>query len=136
MDGAELCVGAVVVAADHLLLVRRGHAPDRGIWSIPGGRVAPGETPAEAVVRELAEETGIVGVCGQLLGRVHRGSGRRRFVILDFSVEVSGRPVPVAGDDADQAMWVPLDRIQSLPLVDGLAEFLRDHGVAAAPRPT
>ncbi|MHB1912084.1 MAG: NUDIX domain-containing protein, partial [Acidimicrobiales bacterium] len=63
----EVCVGAVVVDDDRLLLIRRGHGPAAGEWSVPGGRVEAGETLAEAVVREVLEETGLEIVCDDLL---------------------------------------------------------------------
>ena len=56
-----VCVGAIALDGDRLLLVRRGQSLAAGRWSIPGGRVEPGETLAEAVVREVAEETGLEG---------------------------------------------------------------------------
>jgi ADP-ribose pyrophosphatase YjhB (NUDIX family) len=59
MPGPDLCVGAVVVLDGALLLVQRAFAPGAGEWSVPGGRVELGETLVEAVVRELAEETGL-----------------------------------------------------------------------------
>ena len=58
-DRPQICVGAVARRAEHLLLIKRGTAPGLGQWSLPGGRVELGETMAEAVLRELAEEAGI-----------------------------------------------------------------------------
>lgn len=125
----ELCVGAIAVDADRLLLVRRGRGPAAGEWSVPGGRVEVGETLAEAVVRELAEETGLEGLCGPLMGWVERIGDDHHFVILDFEVTVLDAVHPMAGDDATEARWVPLDDVAALNLVDGLAEFLHEHGV-------
>ena len=68
----EVCVGAIAVEEGRLLLVRRGHGPAAGEWSIPGGRVEAGELLAEAVVRELLEETGVEGVCDRMVGWVER----------------------------------------------------------------
>lgn len=88
-----------------------------------------GELLAEAVVRELAEETGLEGVCGQLLGWVERIEEPYHSVILDFTVTVLDAEPVMAGDDASEALWVPLSDVAELALVDGLAEFLHDHGV-------
>jgi mutator protein MutT len=125
----EVCVGAVVVVADRLLLIRRGHGPGAGEWSIPGGRVEGGETLAEAVVRELAEEAGVEGVCGELVGWVERIGSDHHFVILDFACTLLDDREPVAGDDAVEARWVPLADVAEQRLVEGLAEFLHDKGV-------
>jgi len=122
-------VGAVVVSDDQLLLVRRGRGPAQGEWSVPGGHVEAGETLAEAVVRELREETGIAGVCAELMGWVERIGDDYHFVILDFRVVALDDGEPVAGDDAAEAAWVPLHEVAELNLVDGLAEFLADHDV-------
>lgn len=128
-DVPQVCVGAVSVLNGCLLLIRRGREPSAGAWSVPGGRVAPGELLAEAVVRELREETGLEGVCGALLGVAEVLDEHRHFVILDYSVTVLDDATPVPGDDAAEAAWVPLEDVADLPLVDGLAEFLHDHGV-------
>jgi 8-oxo-dGTP diphosphatase len=122
-------VGAVAVLDDHLLLVRRGRGPAAGSWSFPGGRVERGELLAEAVVREVREETGLECVCGPLVGWVERIDDDHHFVILDFDVTVLADQDPVAGDDAAETRWVPLPDVLALPLVEGLAEFLHDHRI-------
>ncbi len=110
-------------------MIRRGHGPAGGRWSIPGGRVEFGETLAEAVVRELAEETGLEALCDQLVGWVERIGDDHHFLIVDFAVTVLSTEAPMAGDDAAEAAWVPVADVASLPLVDGLAEFLHEHGI-------
>jgi 8-oxo-dGTP diphosphatase len=126
----EVCVGAVVVEDGRLLLIRRGRGPAQGEWSVPGGRVEAGELLAEAVVRELAEETGLEGVCGEMIGWVERIGEDHHFVILDFAVTLLDPDGdPIAGDDAAEAAWVPLHELADLQLVEGLAEFLHDHKI-------
>src|SRR5437773_9440517 len=111
MIGPQVCVGAIAVENDALLLIKRGRAPGSGLCSLPGGRVEPGETLAEAVVRELAEETGIEAVCDQFVGWVERIGADYHYVILDFRVTVLDAGDPMAGDDADEAAWVPLQSV-------------------------
>jgi 8-oxo-dGTP diphosphatase len=125
----EVCVGAIVVRDESLLLVRRGRGPAAGEWSVPGGRVEAGETLAEAVVRELEEETGLAGVCGPFLGWVERISPEHHHVILDFEVVVLDSGAPSAGSDAAEARYVPLYEVTELDLVEGLAEFLAEQGI-------
>lgn len=128
--GPQVCVGAIAVDDERLLLVRRGNEPGAGSWSVPGGRVEPGETVGEAVVREVREETGLEALCGSLLGWVERIGDEHHFVILDFVVEILDAAEPTAGDDALEAAWIPLvDIAEMTDLVDGLAEFLHEHGV-------
>ena len=87
---------------------------------------------AEAVVRELREETGMDGVCEGLVGWVERIGAGSHYVILDFRVTILDGVAPTAGDDAAEAAWVPLHRVEELPLSEGLADFLHDHGVLKA----
>ena len=133
MTRPEVCVGAIARSGDALLLVLRGREPGRGLWSVPGGRVEAGESLADAVVRELREETGLDGACGPFVGWIERIGRDHHFVILDFEVSgVEGPPVP--GDDADDARWVPIAALDELPLVYGLVDFLRESGVIDASR--
>jgi mutator protein MutT len=124
-----VAVGAIVVADDALLMVKRRRAPAAGQWSIPGGRVEPGEQLRQAVVREVREETGLAVIVGDLAGWVERIHDDHHFVILDFfagPVESARRLT--AGDDAAAARWVPYAEIAELDLVDGLLDFLRGVG--------
>ena len=98
--------------------------------------MAAGETLAAAVERELAEETGLEVVCGEFIGWVERVSDDFHFVIMDFRVGLVGQlddagPLPSlsASDDAVEAAWLPLDQLDSVPLVAGLHEFLRAHQI-------
>lgn len=115
------CVGAVVLDdRRRLLLVCRANEPGRGLWSVPGGRVEPGETAAAAVVREVREETGLDVQVGRLLGRVSRGP----YDIDDFACTAVGGTL-VAGDDALDARFADPDELADLPLTAGLLEALR-----------
>jgi mutator protein MutT len=125
----EVCVGAIAVDEDHILLIRRGRAPGEGLWSVPGGRVEAGETLVEAVVRELREETALEGVCGSLVGCTERIGAGFHYVILDFWVTIVAGREPAAASDAAAAAWVSLEEVADLPLAEGLAEFLHDHGI-------
>jgi 8-oxo-dGTP diphosphatase len=124
------CVGAVVHdATGRLLMVRRATEPGRGRWSLPGGRVEPGETDAEAVIRELREETGLEVVPGELVGSVERPARTGIYLIFDYAAEVAGG-VLRAGDDAAAATWASAAEFTAMEraghLVDDLAATLRE----------
>ena len=105
------CTGAIVWRGDEVLLIRRGKAPRKGEWSIPGGRIAFGEMMRFAALREVREETGceveIAGLC-DVVDSVVEGI---HAVLIDFNARwVSGEPM--AGDDADEAMFVKLEDVK------------------------
>ena len=122
------CVGAVVHdGRGRLLLVRRGRDPGRGLWSIPGGRVEPGESDTAAVVREVEEETGLAVEVVRFLGTVHRPAPTGgTYEIRDFlaALVAGAAPEPVAGDDAAAVRWAARADLEDLPLVAGLLEAL------------
>ena len=142
------CVGAVIKDDQgRLLLIKRGHEPGAGLWSVPGGRVEPGETDAEALVREMREETGLAVQAGPLLGRVRRpaqdgpaaaggqdspaAAGGQDSAILDirdYAATVTGGTL-CPGDDAAEARWVAVSELPSLPITEGLVEALTSWGV-------
>lgn len=130
-DGPIDAVGAVVVDAQgRVLLVRRGRPPRVGSWTLPGGRLEPGETFAQAVAREVLEETAVDAevVCG--LGAVDvRGEGFA-YRIHEHLLRARDASPPQAGDDAADARWATRDealglgvRAEAMAVVDrGLAE--------------
>lgn len=109
-------IGVAVLRAEPpaVLLVRRGKAPNRGSWSLPGGAQELGETAEAAARRELAEETGLE--VGQLhlaanVDSIHHdpdGRVRYHYTILDFAA-LYRSGTPLAGGDAAEAAWAPLD---------------------------
>lgn len=131
MDGSIPCAGAIIHDdAGRLLLVRRAHEPGRGRWSIPGGRCLADESTADACVREVREETGLVVVIDRVAGSVERLTpGGDHYEIHDFVCHVIGGKL-LAGDDAVDARWLSATQLHDLEsagrIVDGLAEALRD----------
>ena len=128
-DRPIACVGGLAYdEAGRLLLVQRANEPGRGLWSVPGGRVEPGEDDAAALVREMWEETGLRVTPGELVGRVQRGP----FAISDYRCTVVDGPLR-AGDDALDARFVDRAAMAALPLVDGLLDALTEWDALPGP---
>jgi 8-oxo-dGTP diphosphatase len=123
------CVGALVYDDRHrLLLVQRVNEPGAGQWTLPGGRVEPGEDDDAAVVREIAEETGLEVTVGEFVGEVERDAPDGRvFVIRDYlAVPVGG--TLAAGDDAADARFVDREELEELTTVQLLVDTLTQWG--------
>jgi mutator protein MutT len=105
-----VAVGAIIVKEDRVLLVRRGSAPMKGHWTLPGGVLELGESLHDGVVREVREETGLIVEpveLVELVERIHREQERVQYhyVIADYLCRVTGGEARAASD-ADDLRWV------------------------------
>jgi len=123
-------VGAVVIHEGRVLLVKRGHPPLAGEWSIPGGVLEVGETVREAAAREALEETGLVVEPKELLGvfdRILRDPAnkvRYHYVLIDFLCRQVGGELRAASDAAE-VRWCTPAEVETLPLPKDTAEVIR-----------
>ena len=122
-------VGAIIIEGDRVALVKRGHAPLQGRWSIPGGVLEVGETLRTAAVREALEETGLTVEPGELLGVFERvvpdeqGKMRYHYVLIDFLCSrVAGELL--AGDDAEEVGWFRREELAALELARETEEVI------------
>jgi 8-oxo-dGTP diphosphatase len=133
-SGTAHAVSAAIFSGGRFLLVRRGRAPAKGLYAFPGGRIEPGETPVEAVRREVSEETGAV------LGRIDHivdlelaseiDPLRIEFVLSVHRAEFAGGEV-IAGDDAEAVAWLSVEEMEGLPLAGSVLEIARAIAKAA-----
>jgi 8-oxo-dGTP diphosphatase len=117
-------VDIIIIQSGKILLIKRGHPPYEGKWALPGGFMDMNETPEQAAIRELEEETGVkVKSLKQFrtYGAIDRDPRHRTistvyFAILDDNLRINTK----AGDDATEAEWFSLDN---------LPELAFDHGI-------
>ncbi|MBA3394168.1 MAG: NUDIX hydrolase [Deltaproteobacteria bacterium] len=119
-----VAVGGIVFDdAGRVLLVERGRPPGVGLWTVPGGKLELGETLAQAVAREVREETGLVVEVGALACVVERVGEGYHYVILDYLARVIGGSL-AAADDVRDARFVSEAELGALPVTDGLLDVL------------
>jgi ADP-ribose pyrophosphatase YjhB (NUDIX family) len=117
-------VGAFVFDAEgRVLVIERGTPPGEGLWSVPGGKLEPNETLAQAVAREVREETGLVVEVGPLACVVERMGDDFHYVILDYLARVIGGKL-AAGSDVRAARFIGDNELAKLPHTDDLLAVL------------
>ena len=132
--GHIACVGGIVLDDDgRLLMIQRGTEPDRGRWSLPGGRVELGETDEEAAVREVREETGLdVEVIDAAIGGVELSLPLGGVAaVVDFLCRPAADAdldAVRAGDDAADVGWFTPAEVRLLDCSSGLVDTLDDWG--------
>jgi len=122
-------VSALIIMDDRVLLVKRGSAPSGGLWSLPGGRIEPGETMKEALAREVMEETSLQIEVDDLAGAydVISREGDEiayHYVIITFRARVVDGEL-MAGSDASDARWISESELNSCQMTPGLLDTLR-----------
>ena len=129
-DSPIVTVGAVIVREGRVLLIERANPPNKDRRSIPGGVVEVGETLAEAVAREAAEEAQVQVEPGQVVAirdlilRDHEGRVQYHYVLIDLAARyLSGEPR--AGTDAKQVRWVSEAEFEQIDVVPELVPILR-----------
>lgn len=124
-----LAVSAAIVRDGKVLVVRRARKPALNLYTLPGGAVEAGETLADAVIREVREETQLsiepVALAGnrEVIMRDSQGRVERHFVILCFAARwLSGEPV--LNEELDDARWLAPQQLSGLKTTEGLAEIV------------
>jgi len=129
-DQPVVGVGAVVISENKILLEKRKNEPGKGKWSIPGGLVDLGESPEQAVIREVKEETCLEVDAPRLIDVVsdvsldENGKIKYHFIIIDYLVTLK-HGEPEAASDADALKWVSFSEVEAYELTRSFRAFFR-----------
>ncbi len=129
-DRPVVGVGGVVLSEGKILLEKRKNEPGKGKWSIPGGIVDLGESPEQAVIREVKEEACLEVDKPHLIDVVsdvsvdENGKVKYHFVIIDYIVTVKCGE-PRAASDADALTWVPFNEVEGYDLTRSFRAFFQ-----------
>jgi len=107
------CVGVICFRGEDVLLIKRGTAPRKGEWSIPGGRIEENESKRDAALRELFEETGVMAALESKVATIDAQFENYNYRLHDYAARwISGDPR--FGDDAIDAKFVPPEDLDAL----------------------
>jgi ADP-ribose pyrophosphatase YjhB (NUDIX family) len=118
-------VGVAIVRDGKILLIKRRNEPGKGLWAVPGGKVEYGETLRDAAAREVKEETGLDIAVGPLIWSGESISAHGHLVLIDFLGSVLGGQL-AASDDAEQALWVDVEKAKELALTPTMHDLLAE----------
>ena len=131
-DQPVVGIGAVIVHEGKIVLEKRGNEPSKGKWSIPGGLVELGESPEQAVIREVKEETCLDVENPSLIDVVsnvdldEKGKVKYHYVIIDYLVHVKSGKLNAASDAAE-LRWVSFEEVDGYDLTRSFRVFFRDN---------
>jgi mutator protein MutT len=118
--------GIVFNNQKQVLMIQRNQPPAMGFWSIPGGKLEPGESLAEACQREIKEETGLETIVKNIVAIVERRIEGFHYVIIDYLALLMNEEniFPIAQSDVAEARWISLEELADYNLVPGLVEII------------
>lgn len=119
-----LAASAVVWREGKVLLVRRGQAPGKNFWSLPGGKIEHGEAPEAAASREVREETGILPEILGLIGVFTVSARDVEYQISCFAGLANDGEI-AAGDDAAEARWAGISELAKFNLAPNTLEAIQ-----------
>ena len=124
-------VGTCLLKDNTILIIQRGHPPDKGLWSIPGGMIPYGENAETSAIREVEEETGMTVIeldyVADIVDKIiydNQGKLKYHFVIVDY-VATKFEGIAVAADDAIDCKWCPYPELPQYQYPDTIVELFK-----------
>ncbi|MEX1038332.1 MAG: NUDIX hydrolase [Acidimicrobiia bacterium] len=118
-----VATGVAIVEGDEILLIKRANQPHQGLWAVPGGKVDPGETLAEAATREAKEETGLLIKLDEVIWVGESIGDDHHLVLIDFLGQAIGGELAPSGD-ALEARWFIIEEALDLEMPPTMYELV------------
>lgn len=119
----KLASGAVVIEKNKILLVKRANEPNKGKWAFPGGKLLTGEDGKSAALRELYEETSLIGKEPHFIGA--EPISNNEFFVANYKVKVNDYRALKPGEDALEAKFFSLNELDQIDIVDSVKNFIK-----------